>query len=458
MGANFYSMKRYRPYQPEQTLLLPPSIDEWLPEDHLARFVSDVVDELDLSSIYAVYEREARGYPPYEPSMMLKVLMYAYSIGVYSSRKIERRVYEDVAFRYLAAGNFPDFRTISTFRKRHLKDFQRLFLQLLKLCQQAGLVKLGTVAIDGTKIKANASKHKAMSYGRMKKEEARLEAEIQRLTAEAEKADRSEDRRYGDRRGDELPEELRIREKRLAKIREAKKALEAEAREKSGSDRDDKDDDHPDGSSPSGPDDSVQVADKAQRNFTDPESRIMKASGKHQFIQGYNVQIGVDAETQVILATTVHQSSSDAGSFVPILDAIESNVGRPLRVAADAGYFSEHNVTEARRRKIAPFVPPDKVKHSEWREPGPKGPVPRHATFRERMSRFIRTSRGKMVYKLRQQSVEPVFGQIKEVRGFRVFSLRGLANVTGEWTLVALVHNMLKLFRYKPALSYSAEG
>lgn len=242
MGANFYSMKRYRPYQPEQTLLLPPSIDEWLPEDHLARFVSDVVDELDLSSIYAVYEREARGYPPYEPSMMLKVLMYAYSIGVYSSRKIERRVYEDVAFRYLAAGNFPDFRTISTFRKRHLKDFQRLFLQLLKLCQQAGLVKLGTVAIDGTKIKANASKHKAMSYGRMKKEEARLEAEIQRLTAEAEKEDRSEDRRYGDRRGDELPEELRIREKRLAKIREAKKALEAEAREKSGSDRDDKDD------------------------------------------------------------------------------------------------------------------------------------------------------------------------------------------------------------------------
>lgn len=444
-------MKRYRPYQPEQTLLLPPSIDEWLPEDHLARFVNDVVAELDLSSIYADYESELRGYPPYEPSMMLKVLMYAYSVGVYSSRKIERRIYEDVAFRYLAAGNFPDFRTISTFRKRHLKDFVRLFSQVLKLCQQAGLVKLGTIAIDGTKIKANASKHKAMSYGRMKKEEARLEAEIKRLIAEAEKADRSDERRYGDRRGDELPEELRIREKRLAKIREAKKALEAEAREKSASERDRHDDDDlKGGDSPSEPMDDVKVPDKAQRNFTDPDSRIMKAPGKHQFIQGYNVQIGVDSETQVILATTVHSSSSDSGSFVPILDAVEENAGRALRVVADAGYFSEQNVKEAQRRKIAPFIPPDKIKHSEWRGPSPKGPLPRQATLRERMSRFIRTKRGKMIYKLRQQSVEPVFGQIKAARGFRSFSLRGLSEVTGEWMLVALVHNMLKLFRHRP--------
>lgn len=428
---------------------MPPSIDEWLPQDHLARFVSDVVDELDLSSIYAEYEKEKRGYPPYEPSMMLKVLMYAYAVGVYSSRKIERRIYEDVAFRYLAAGNFPDFRTISTFRKRHLNDFERLFLELLKVCKQVGLVKLGTVAIDGTKIKANASKHKAMSYGRMKKEEARLEAEIKRLTAEAEKADRSEDRRLGDQRGDELPEELRIRETRLAKIREAKKALEAEAREKSAHTQGDRSDDDSKGDSPSGGADTVKVDDKAQRNFTDPESQIMKAPGKHQFIQGYNVQIGVDAETQVILATTVHQSSSDTRSLVPILDGIAGNVGRPLRVAADAGYFSEDNVIETRRRKIAPFIPPDKVKHSEWREPGPRGPLPRHATVRQRMSRFIRTKRGKTIYKLRQQSVEPVFGQIKEVRGFRSFSLRGLVNVAGEWNLVALVHNMLKLFKHK---------
>lgn len=198
---------------------------------------------------------------------------------------------------------------------------------------------------------------------------------------------------------------------------------------------------------------SVKVNDKAQRNFTDPDSRIMKAAGKHQFIQGYNVQVGVDSETQVILATTVHQSSSDTRSFIPILDQIEDNVGRPLRAAADAGYFSEENLNEARSRQIAPFIPPDKIKHREWREPGPKGPLPRNATLKEQMSRFIRTKRGKEIYKLRQQSVEPVFGQIKAVRGFRRFSLRGLDSVTGEWTLVALVHNLLKLFRYGPVLS-----
>lgn len=446
-------MKRYRPYQPQQSFLLPPSIDEWLPEDHLVRFVGDIVDELDLTPIYAEYERESRGYPPYEPSMMVKILVYAYAVGVYSSRKIEKRLYEDVAFRYLAAGNFPDFRTINTFRKRHLNDFQRLFLEVLMLCQQAGLVKLGTVAIDGTKMKANASKHKAMSYGRMKQEEARLLGEIKQLTDKAEKTDRLEDRRYGDQRGDELPEELRFREKRLAKIREAKRALEAEARQESATKQDKDDDNGANGDSSNRRVKSVKVNDKAQRNFTDPDSRIMKAAGKHQFIQGYNVQVGVDSETQVILATTVHQSSSDTRSFIPILDQIEDNVGRPLRAAADAGYFSEENLNEARSRQIAPFIPPDKIKHREWREPGPKGPLPRNATLKEQMSRFIRTKRGKEIYKLRQQSVEPVFGQIKAVRGFRRFSLRGLDSVTGEWTLVALVHNLLKLFRYGPVLS-----
>lgn len=446
-------MKRYRPYQPQQSFLLPPSIDEWLPEDHLVRFVGDIVDELDLTPIYAEYERESRGYPPYEPSMMVKILVYAYAVGVYSSRKIEKRLYEDVAFRYLAAGNFPDFRTINTFRKRHLNDFQRLFLEVLMLCQQAGLVKLGTVAIDGTKMKANASKHKAMSYGRMKQEEARLLGEIKQLTDKAEKTDRLEDRRYGDQRGDELPEELRFREKRLAKIREAKRALEAEARQESATKQDKDDDNDANGDSSNHRVKSVEVNDKAQRNFTDPDSRIMKAAGKHQFIQGYNVQVGVDSETQVILATTVHQSSSDTRSFIPILDQIEDNVGRPLRAAADAGYFSEENLNEARSRQIAPFIPPDKIKHREWREPGPKGPLPRNATLKEQMSRFIRTKRGKEIYKLRQQSVEPVFGQIKAVRGFRRFSLRGLDSVTGEWTLVALVHNLLKLFRYGPVLS-----
>lgn len=444
------STKRYRPYQPKQTLLFPPSLDDWLPEDHPARFVSDVIDQLDLSCIYAEYEKEKRGYPPYEPSMMLKVLVYAYSVGVYSSREIERRLHDDIGFRYLAAGNFPDYRTICTFRKRHLGDFKRLFLEVLKLCQKVGLVKLGTVAIDGTKIKANASKHKAMSYGRMKQEEARLEAEIERLTDKAKTTDDLEDRRYGDRR-DDLPEELRFHQSRLAKLREAKRALEDEAKGSSSSKQDDDDDDKLNGDPPSDDVDEVKPDDKVQRNFTDPDSRIMKAPGKHQFIQGYNVQIAVDAETQVILATHVHQSSSDTRSFIPILDNIESNVGRPLRVTADAAYFSEENVTESRRRKIAPFIPPDKVKHSQWREPAKRGPLPRNATLRERMSRFIRTKRGKAVYKLRQQSVEPVFGQIKAVRGFRSFSLRGLANVSGEWNLAALVHNLLKVFRHKCA-------
>jgi transposase len=426
-------------------------LDDWLPEDHLARFISDIVDELDLSSIYAYYERESRGYPPYEPSMMFKILMYAYATGVYSSRKIERRIYEDIAFRYLAAGNFPDFRTISTFRKRHLQDFERLFLQVLQLCRRAGLVKLGTIAIDGTKIKANASRHKAMSYGRMKQEEVRLDAEIKQLLAKAEKADDDENRRYGDHRGDEPPEELRFRQKRLEKIREAMKALEEEAKKHASPKRDDhkKDDDDSDGDASSAADDSVPVDDKAQRNFTDPDSRIMKGPGKQQFIQGYNVQISVDAETQVILATDVTQSSSDTKSFSPMLDAVEANVGRPQRVTADAGYYSAQNVLEARRRKVAPFIPPQKVKHSEWREDCPRGPLPDNATLRQRMARFIRTKRGKAVYKQRQTSVEPVFGQIKGVRGFRSFSLRGLSQVKGEWNLVALVHNALKLFTHK---------
>jgi len=221
--------KRYRPYQPNQCYLLPQSPDEWLPEDHLARFVSDIVDALDLSGIYAFYEKELRGYPPYNPCMMVKVLIYAYSTGVYSSRKIERCISESIAFRYLAAGNFPDFRTINSFRKRHLAEFEKLFMEVIGLCQEAGLVKLGTIAIDGTKIKANASKHKAMSYGRMKKEEARLEAEVERLMAQAEKTDQEEDERHGDRRGDELPDELSTTKKRLAKIQEAKAALEAKA-------------------------------------------------------------------------------------------------------------------------------------------------------------------------------------------------------------------------------------
>lgn len=422
--------KTYRPYQPHQTFLLPPSLDEWLPEDHLARFVGDVVDQLDLSPIFAVYEQNSQGYPPYHPGMMIRVLIYAYCTGVYSSRKIAAHLHEDVAFRYLAAGNFPDFRTINTFRKRHLKHFEQLFVEILRLCREAGLVKLGTVAIDGTKIRANASIHKAMSYGRMKKETQRLEAEVAKLLKRAEATDAEEDRRFGDRRGNELPEELAVREKRLQRIREAKAALEAEAREASNDD----DDDEP-----------PSIDDKTQRNFTDPDSRVMKGPGR-SFVQAYNAQAAVDAESQVIVAKRIHETSADVGAFTDVLDEVVERVGKPRNIVADAGYYSSENVMKARQEKIAPFIPPQKVRHSEWYRPAPRGPLPKNATPRERMARFMRTKRGKAIYRLRQASVEPAFGQIKAARGFQRFSLRGRYAVSGEWDLVTAVHNLLKLF------------
>lgn len=431
--------KTYRPYQPHQVYLLPPSLDEWLPEDHLARFVGDVVDQLDLSPVFAHYEQSNQGYPPYHPGMMTRVLVYAYCTGVYSSRKIAARLHDDVAFRYLAAGNFPDFRTISTFRKRHLKDFERLFAEILRLCREAGLVKLGTIAIDGTKVRANASIHKAMSYGRMKKETKRLEAEVTELLKRAEAVDAEEDRRFGDRRGDELPEELAIRQNRLKRIQEAKAALEAEAHKAA----DDDDDDDP-----------PPIDDKTQRNFTDPDSRVMKGPGR-SFVQAYNAQIAVDAESQVIVAKRIHETSADVTAFTAVLDETMNRVGTPQRVVADAGYYSNENVAAARRRKTAPFIPPQKVRHGEWRRPGPRGPLPKDATPRERMVRFMQTRRGKDVYRLRQTSVEPVFGQIKAARGFARFSLRGRDAVTGEWNLVTAVHNLLKLFRHRQAAAMS---
>jgi len=274
-------MKTFKPYEPDQILLLPPALQDWLPEDHLVHFVSQVVDSLNLSSITDQYEEELRGYPPYHPAMMTKVLIYAYSQGVYSSRKIEKRVQEDIAFRVLAAGNMPDFKCISEFRRRHMKAFKDIFVQVLRLCGEAGLVKLGHVAIVGTKIKANASKHKAMNYGRMVEKEKRLKTEIDEMTQKAERTDATEDKEFGaDKRGDELPEELRFREGRLKKIQQAKEALEAEA--KARAEAEDTDDD-PDKRGPGGGKNKKKNIDptpkaKSQHNFTDPESRIMKTS------------------------------------------------------------------------------------------------------------------------------------------------------------------------------------
>lgn len=449
------SKKIYRPYQPNQLLLLPPSLHEWLPGDHFVYFLSDVVDALDLSEIEQRYERELRGKPPYHPGMMVKILLYAYCAGVYSSRKIERQLQENVAFRVLAANNQPDFRTVSDFRKRHLEAFKKLFLEVVKVCKEAGLVKLGHVSLDGTKIKANASKHKAMSYDRMIEEEKQIKAEIEELLKRAEQVDKAEDQQYGaDRRGDELPAELRFRGQRLAKIQEAKAALEAEARARDGLPPEPV----PDSGSPEEPDpkgsgrgrrrkrQKGEPKPKAQRNFTDPDSRIMKGSDK-QFLQAYNAQVVVDSDTQIIVAADVTQQAADAPHLIPMISQVEANVGdKPDEVSADAGYFSESNVTWLLDEKMNPYIPPDKLSHRSRRQTkSPKGPRPKHATLRDKMRRKLQMKRHAQRYKKREQSVEPVFGQMKEARGFRQFHLRGVEKVRGEWLLACTAHNLLKL-------------
>jgi transposase len=427
--------KTFRPYDPEQTFLMPASMKEWLPPDHLAYFISDIVDQLDLSKIMDRYEVEERGYPPYHPRMMVKVLLYAYCSGVASSRKIAGRLEEDIAFRVLAANNTPDFRTISDFRKEHLKALAGLFLQVLKLCQKAGLVKLGHVALDGTKIKANASKHKAMSYKRMKEEEARLEADITALLKGAEATDAEEDRRYGkNKRGDELPKELAFRENRLNKIREAREALEAEVKQEAEkSEKKDNRDGRP--------------KDKAQRNFTDPESHIMPAPGGKYFIQAYNAQAAVDSAHQIIVAAETITKPTDRGQAEPMMETVKENTGRlPRQMSADTGYFSSETVTALAEKGIDVYMPPNRIRHSDFVLPPPLGRIPKDLSIPDRMRRKLRTQKGRQCYGLRKELPEPVFGQIKQGRGFRQFLLRGLDKVSGEWKFICAGHNLLKLF------------
>lgn len=427
--------KTFRPYEPDQIFLMPISMQEWLPGDHLAYFISDVVDHLDLSVITERYAGEERGYPPYHPAMMVKVLLYAYCIGVASSRKIEKRLCEDIAFRVLAANNTPDFRTISDFRKDHLRALAGLFLQVLRLCRKAGLVKLGHVALDGTKIKANASKHKAMSYKRMQEEEARLEAEVAELLKRAETVDEEEDRRYGKgRRGDELPKELAFRESRLKKIQEAKAALEAEARLEAEKSRE--------------KGEAVVPRDKAQRNFTDPDSRIMPAPGGKHFIQAYNAQAAVDSAHQVIVAAEVTNKPTDRGQSEPMMEVVKINTGQlPRRMSADAGYFSSDAVKNLTTLGIDVYIPPDKMGHRFTLPSAPRGRIPEHLSIADRMRRKLRTKKGRECYGLRKELPEPVFGQIKQVRGFDQLLLRGSAKVSDEWKVICTGHNMLKLFK-----------
>ena len=427
--------KTYRPYDPDQQLLLPAALQEWLPDDHLAYFISDVVDQVDLSSITARYEGERRGGPPYHPRMMVKVLLYGYCVGVASSRRIAQRLHEDIAFRVLAANNTPDFRTISDFRKDHLGALSGLFLQVLAFCQRAGLVKLGHVALDGTKVRANASRHKAMSYRRMKEKETQLAAEVAELLRRAQEVDDEEDRRYGkDKRGDELPEELAFREGRLEKIREAMAALEAEAQ--AAAEAEGKE--HP-----------GVPEDKAQRNFTDAESRIMPAPGGRDFLQAYNCQAVVDHAHQVIVAARATNQSSDKQQAAAMMRETIDNIGAvPREVSADAGYYSAKAVDDLQALGVDPYVAPEQTRHGRVVPPAPRGRIPSHLSPRDRMRRKLRTKRGRQRYALRMETVEPVFGQIKAGRGFRQFLLRGLEKVNGEWSLICTGHNLLKLFRF----------
>jgi transposase len=433
--------REFLPYDLDQQYLLPPSLRDWVPEGHLIWFLSDLVDSLDLSAVLSAYEKDdARGRAGYHPVMMTKLLLYAYAVGKPSSRKIERACWEEVPFRVLSADQHPDHSSVSEFRRRHLGALAALFVQVLVLCREAGLVKLGHVALDGTKVKANASKHKAMSYGRMCKTEKELEREVARLLAEAERIDAQEDARYGDDRGDELPEELARRESRLARIREAKAALEAKAKEdrERCAERERKEAAQGKkfgGRPPAVPDPEASVPrDKDQRNFTDPDSRIMKDGATGSFIQAYNAHAAVDEKAQVIVAASVTQQANDKRSFLPLLEKIESNLGAlPDSVTADAGFFSESNLSDPRFAAVECYVPPERYVSK----------LPLANIMREKLA----SEAGDAIYRKRKAIVEPVFGQIKEARGFRRFSFRGLDAVDREWRLMCLTGNILKLYR-----------
>ena len=447
--------KSYRSWNPNQQYLLPPSVQDWLPENDLVYFLLDTVNELDISAIVQIYEQEKRGFPPFHPRMMVALLLYSYCRGIFSSRKIMHASQERLSFKVIVGDDIPNFRTISDFRKLHLVKLQQLFVQVLQLCQQVGLVKLGHIALDGTKVKANASRHKAMSYSRMKQEEKRLIAEIKQLLEKAESIDEQEDNTYGvECRGDELPEELSRRKSRLKRIQEAKKALEAKAKaaavesQKLQEQKDAQNSDKPKRGRKRKAVSEIP-ADNKQYNFTDPESSIMKANNKG-WDQCGNAQAVVDSESQIIVACDVTDESNDKQQFVPMLEQARENIGDDKTinsVSADSGYFSETNVQFAEDRKIDAYIATKRIKHNDPVINAPRGRPPQDLTPQEKMARKLRTKKGRETYSRRKCIVEPVFGQIKRARGFIQFSMRSLEKMQGEWALVCLTHNLLKLFR-----------
>ena len=499
--------KSFRPWQPDQTTLLPPSPREWLAEDHQVYFLLDLVDELDLSEILIPAQaKDPRGEKGFDPRMMTMLLLYAYCVGTVSSRKIERACYEDLAFRVLTGNQQPDHSRISEFRRRNLDALKDLFVQILRLCQKAGMVSLGHVALDGTKVQANASKRKAMSHERMLRAEKELEKEINALIRKAEILDAQEDRRYGKGKlGSELPDELRRRQDRLERIRQARKEMEAEtaaaaarqrqqeaeeakaraaaaeesdagaeeqavlnrkaeaaeakaeaAREKANDAAEDAGLEPPD-LEPLACDAMprrglARKADgtptrKTQRNFTDPDSHLMQSGGS--YLQGYNCQLAVDSDHQVIVAAGVSNQPPDVEHLEPMLQRIATTAGAlPEVMTLDAGYWSEDNAKACADKGIDAYIATGRLPHGQP-PPPQRGPLPRDADAKTRMARKLRSKQGSAIYAQRKAIVEPVNGQIKEGRGIRRFLLRGLEKVDGEWHLIAATHNLLKLFRHR---------
>lgn len=460
--GRFVSPRPFRPWQPEQGQLLPQYTREALGEGHLACFFADLVRVLDFSPILKGYTKEC-GQPPYHPVMMTLLLMYAYARGVSSSREIERRCETDLAFRYLSGGERPDHDTLCTFRVRHLEAFGALFVDTLRVATQAGLKKVGHLAVDGSKVKANASKHKAMSYGRMDEATRKLDEQVKKLLEEAAALDAEEDKRYGKgRRGDELPEELKDpairaerlkqakrqleadkkvalaaeKEKRLKKILQAKQELEQEARDKA----------EQKGQKP----EEAKPEPKAQRNFTDPDSRIMPRAGSFQ--QSYNAQVAVDADTQLILAQGVGQSPTDMRQLEPMVAQVQANTGLlPQQLSADSGYFCREDIEKVQEKGVEPFVAPGRSKHGQEPVAAPRGRPPKGLTYKQRMERKLQTQKGRQAYARRKVTAEPVIGQVKNTV-LKGFSLRSLGKVRGEFSLACAVHNLKKMWKQAWAL------
>jgi len=467
--------KRFRACSYDQPFLLPPSLQDWLPDDHLARFVADVMNELDLSSIYAKYERsDGRGLAAYHPVLMARLLLYGYCIGITSSRKIEQATYDNVAFRYLSADQHPDHDTLAAFRQEHVEALAELFVQALRLCQKAGLVKLGNVSIDGTKMKANASTRRSVRYERISEREQHWRAEVARLLSLAQQTDREEGRRLDqEQAANQLPDELANAQKRLERLQQAKAELEREAQaelkaalenyspSKPGPRKQSEQTSQP-------PKDRRQrdkekkrrqrarknaAAPSRQYNFVDPDSRVMKDSGERGFVQAYNAQLAVDSHAQIIVAAELTQQPLDRQQLLPMVKSLRSTAqGVPTTITADAGYWDTTSLLDPAVSGIEMLVAPD----SKPQPPGsPLPPCAPHSQEAFRMREILATNEGKARYALRQTTVEPVFGQIKEARGIRRFRLRGLLNVTSEWKLICATHNLLKLFRHRTTLAFA---